>query len=430
MAEQSALPAHQHPHRRTAAEVEWWQDPDDAPLPRDHQDPPPEVPRLSLWSVDAILARENPGWLVEGLFAVGALVIVYGKPSSAKTFVVLDMALSIASVRSWLDYAVKSPGRVVYVAGEGGGGLKKRIQAWMLQHPGSSLREAQFILESVQLLKAEDVDLLLTRIGKRRPTLVVLDTLATCMDGGDENSSKDMSLAIAAAKKIIRATGATVILVHHTGKRDGSGERGHSGLRGAADTMLLVETKKGASGDKLVQVSTTKQKDEDACLPITARLTCLRVGTSDDGKPVTSCVLQATAETPSSDAELPVALARALSVLAGQFPNGASSTQWRTALQPTNGPAVPKKTYQNHRAALLARGLVEEVPGRRHRYRVTAAGNAALGCDAPNVPTADNAEVNDCAGAEVCLSSASGTEPQGAPALTGEPDAANAVDRS
>ena len=62
---------------------------------------------------------------------------------------------------------------------------------------------------------------------------------------------------------------------------------------------------------------------------------------------------------------------------------------------------MPKKTYHTHRNALLARGLVEGVPGRGHHYRVTADGKAALVCDAPNVPTADNAEANDCASAEV-----------------------------
>jgi hypothetical protein len=86
------------------------------------------------------------------------------------------------------------------------------------------------------------------------------------------------------------------------------------------------------------------------------------------------------------------------------------------------------KTYHNHRSELLTRGLVEGVPGRKHHYRVTAAGKAALGCPAPNLPTADHAEVNACASAEVCRSSPSGTQPQGAPALTGGPDAANAVD--
>ena len=165
-------------------------------------------------------------------------VVVYGPPASAKSFLVLDWALSIASGRSWLGYEVISPGRVVYVVGEGAGGLRKRLQAWMQEHPHATVPDGFFIPEPVQLLKNEDVELLLTRIVRRRPVLVILDTLATCMDG-DENSSKDMSLAIAAAKRIIGVTGATVILVHHTGKK-GVEERGSSALRGAADTMMLV----------------------------------------------------------------------------------------------------------------------------------------------------------------------------------------------
>jgi AAA domain-containing protein len=419
------------PNGRIVDGPEWPQDPEDAPPPRDDGYTSPVILRMSLWSIEDILARASPKWLLEHLFALGALVVVYGAPGCAKSFLVLDWALSIAAGRSWLDYEVISPGRVVYVVGEGAGGLRKRVQAWMQEHPQDTIPEAFFIPEPVQLLNKEDVDMLLTRIVRLRPVLVILDTLATCMDG-DENSSKDMSLAIAAAKRIIRETGATVILVHHTGKR-GDGERGHSTLRGAADTMMLVRAKTDASGGKLVEVVNTKQKDEDACLPITAQLTCVRVGTTDDGEPLTSCVLQATGATPSFSGELGVGVARTLSMLVERFPNGTSSTLWRESLQANDGPPLPKRTYQNHRGELLERGLVELVPGRRDHYRATAEGKALLhppACEAATVTTMNNSDASDSASAEVCRSSAIGTEPQDGTAPSTECDSrANAVDR-
>jgi hypothetical protein len=388
--------SHQYPNGQIVGEPEWPQDPEDAPPPRDFSDTPPAMPRMGLLSIEAVLARMNPKWMLEHLFALGALVVVYGAPGCAKSFLVLDWALSIASGRSWLDYKVISPGRVVYVVGEGAGGLRKRLQAWMQEHPQATVPEAFFIPEPVQLLNKVDVELLLTRIRRLRPVLVILDTLAMCMDG-DENSSKDMSLAIAAAKQIIRETGAAVILVHHTGKR-GDGERGHSALRGAADTMMFVRLKKDASGGKLVEIMNTKQKDEDTCLTVIAQLTCVRVGTTDDGEPLTSCVLQATGATPSCSDELGAGLARTLSMLVERFPNGTSSTRWRAALQANDGPRLPKRTYQNHRGALLQRGLIELVPGRRDHYRATTQGGTALRsaerCDGGND---GQLGANDCA---------------------------------
>jgi AAA domain len=435
------------PHRD-----EWWdpaleEEPPELPLPREiavpvarrtipppvfkggqlrRVEPPPpaparpiDPPRLCLQSVEEVLNLQSHMWLLKPLFTRGALVVLYGPPGGGKSFLALDWALSIASGRSWLDYDVLDPGPVVYVVGEGKGGLKKRIRAWLQEH-GQVTAPAGFILEPVQLLKEDDIVLLLNRIGPSKPVVVVLDTLATCMDGGDENSSKDMSLAIAAAKRIIRETGATVILVHHTVKR-GDDERGHSALRGAAETMMLVQTKKGASGGKLILVSNTKQKDEEQCLPITAELKYVDVGTTDDGEPLTSCVLQSAGATPSSYGELPASMTRTLSVIADRFPDGAASTLWRKALKPSNGRQLATRTYHNHRRALLERGLVEPMPGIADHYIATAEGKAlaSRARQCADVTTTDSRDASDCCGAEVCRSSASGTDPQDGAARSG-----------
>ena len=52
----------------------------------------------------------------------------------------------------------------------------------------------------------------------QRPALIIVDTLARCMVGGDENSAKDMGLFIAHADALRKETGATVLIIHHTGK--------------------------------------------------------------------------------------------------------------------------------------------------------------------------------------------------------------------
>jgi hypothetical protein len=395
----------------------------------------PQPPRLDdpprLLSVDEVLNLQSPKPLIKHLIGRGALVVVYGPAASAKSFLVLDWGLSIGSGHPWLDHEVIDPGPVVYVAAEGKGGLNKRVRAWLQGHRQGTVPNAFFIPEPVQLLKGTDVDLLVSRLARRPPALVIFDTFAMCFDG-DENHSKDMSLAIAAAKRIIRETGATVILVHHTGKR-GLNERGHSALRAAADTMILVEAKKDAFGGTLIVVSNTKQKDEEAFPEITARLERVTVGTTDDGEPLTSCVLQSTSATPSSSGELPEGLARTLSILADRFPDGASSTLWRAALQPNGGPQLATRTYHNHREALLERRLIEQIPGFRDYYRATSEGKELLHVGERNTPiatTTDGADANGDASAEVRHPSASGTEPQDGTVPGRECDSrANAADR-
>jgi len=75
------------------------------------------------------------------------------------------------------------------------------------------------------------------------------------MIGADENSARDMGLAIAAVRAIITALGCAVLLVHHTGKNAVS-ERGSSALRGNADSMIRV-----SSYDDLLLIENTKAKD-------------------------------------------------------------------------------------------------------------------------------------------------------------------------
>ena len=83
--------------------------------------------------------------------------------------------------------------------------------------------------------------------------LVVVDTLARAIAEGDENTADDMGAPIAVLDRVREATGAHVMLIHHTGKDEARGIRGHSSLNGAADMTLHV-TK---DGDEVTTTTTT-----------------------------------------------------------------------------------------------------------------------------------------------------------------------------
>jgi len=232
--------------------------------------------------VDEILNGEWPEYLVDGILDRGNLGVIYGEPASFKTFVALDLAARVALGVPWHGQHHTRMASVVYVMAEGQLGLRLRLSAWLrvvrqcvstdptlnLDDIKEALRPRFFAFDdAVPLIEATEVDnfiAALLRLAEdiaEMPGLIVLDTLARCFLGGDENSSRDMGLLVEACNAIRKRTGAAVLLIHHTGK-DKELERGSSALRAAADSMLKVtrgEPLEGAEGRARVTVE--KRKD-------------------------------------------------------------------------------------------------------------------------------------------------------------------------
>lgn len=146
-------------------------------------------------------------------------------------------------------------GSVLYVAAEGAYGLHPRFTAWEYGWHRTIADDTLAVLpEPVNLLDPTAVDELAQLAAGR--ALVVIDTLARCMVGADENSAKDMGEAVDAAYRLRDATdGGTVLLVHHTGK-DGDTTRGSSALESGVDTVYKTK------GDaRLIDLTRTKRKD-------------------------------------------------------------------------------------------------------------------------------------------------------------------------
>lgn len=204
-----------------------------------------------------------------------SLVALYGASGAGKTFVALDYAATTAQAAP-----------VVYIAGEGAVGLAARKLAWCRHHQHGA-GELFFVPQAVNLLDEAEVSALIGLIAPLRPALLVVDTLARCMIGGDENSASDMGLFVTACDEIKVATGATVLVVHHTGKT-GALERGSSALRAACDQMIGL-----ANDDGIITLSCEKSKDASPFNQRTLRLLPVETGrTGEEGQPETSCVLE------------------------------------------------------------------------------------------------------------------------------------------
>ena len=190
-----------------------------------------------------------------------SLAATYGRPGTAKSFVAISMALAVVTGTPWFGHAVHR-GPVLYVAGEGTSGLAQRQRAWQDACDIDDLEGMFWLPCAVNLLQADWSRGLAELAADLGVVLVVIDTLARSMVGGDENKSGDMAQAIEAADVIRRKSGATVDLVHHTPK-DGETLRGHSALEGAVDTAILIKRGSNPSGDPnpIFTLTTEKQKD-------------------------------------------------------------------------------------------------------------------------------------------------------------------------
>lgn len=205
-----------------------------------------------LLSADELHQLPEPKWLVEDHITDG-LSVMYGQPGSGKTFLALDWALSVATGHRWRGKDVlHAP--VVYVSGEGGGGMARRISAWQSDTQQFTPR-LYAIIGTVQLTSRDHVLALRDDVHTTGAKLLVIDTLARSMAGADENSSQDMGLVIQGLDWIRRTTNCATLIVHHSGV-ERTRPRGSTALFGAADTLVQVDGKDGA-----VTVSCEKQKE-------------------------------------------------------------------------------------------------------------------------------------------------------------------------
>lgn len=245
---------------------------------------------LRVYSISELMALPPQSWLVKGVIPKTGMGIVYGDSGSGKTFITIDLALSIARGLTWQSCRVKNPTGVLYVSAEGGGAMSSRLKAYA-KHHDTDLSALPFGVVTVGLnLRGGDAQKVIDGCNEMRNQgkpigLVIFDTLNRTMGGGDENSSKDMGEYLDAVAKVAEKTGTFVLVVHHSGKDSKKGARGHSSLRAAVDTELEVK----AEGETQI-LKVTKSRDGLTGNEYAYKREVIVVGTDADLEDVTSCV--------------------------------------------------------------------------------------------------------------------------------------------
>ena len=216
-----------------------------------------------------LAAVADPKWLVEGMLPRGAYALLVGPRASFKSFVALDVALSVARHGVGLGERAAWGGRVVeggpvlVAVGEGRSGVRRRVEAWEAMH-GAGLPTTGLVLgDPVPLVSAGAADLEVFVEGALRASpggyrLVVIDTVGRAMQGVNENAQEHASNFTRMVEALTRGLGCTVLALHHSGHGEDGRARGSSVFEADADAVFVLRRDEQS---RLVTVGNSKQKD-------------------------------------------------------------------------------------------------------------------------------------------------------------------------
>ena len=221
----------------------------------------PANPFIAALLDEAGLAElEPPSPLVEDWLHLHSLAFLLGPPKKGKTFVALDIAMSVACGVEWFGGTEVTQGKVLYILGEGVAGVGRRVEAWREAHPEAGVAAIEFLPIPTQLRDEQHLAWILEMVEDRQPVLLVLDTLARSIVGVEENSARDIGEAVSALDAIKAQSRACVLVVHHTGKDATRGARGSSALGGAWDSAMVL----AVDEDGRTTLTNTDQKEAES----------------------------------------------------------------------------------------------------------------------------------------------------------------------
>ncbi len=253
---------------------------------------------FTLTPVAELLNQPEPlRWLIPGYLIPECLALVFGDPAAGKSLLAIDWTASIATGRPWNGGRAPRKGPVIYIAGEGHFGIRRRFKAWAQHYKcETELRDAPLFVSDMAAAigdpaNVEQVAATVAAIAEEHgePELIVIDTLHRNLGAGDENSSQDMAMFVKGADTLRERFKSAVLVVHHSGHMEKGRARGSSSLRAAVDTEFCLESSQ--SGDRAM--TCTKMKDGPTPPPLGFELVQVELPwIAEDGTPETSVVLE------------------------------------------------------------------------------------------------------------------------------------------
>ena len=193
------------------------------------------LPVSFAWELSA--APPERRWLIDPLWSLQAVGIVGGEPKCCKSFLALDMAVSVASGAPCLrrfPVGLKGP-VLLYCAEDALHIVRSRLEG-ICHASAVSLHTLDLHVitsPSLRLDQAADQSRLADTLQSLRPVLLVLDPFVR-LHRIDENSSGEVAPLLAYLRDLQRRFSVSVVLVHHARKSSGHLRAGQA-LRGSSE---------------------------------------------------------------------------------------------------------------------------------------------------------------------------------------------------
>ena len=207
-------------------------------------------------------------WLVEQLWGASSVGLIGGAPKCSKTWLGLDLALSVATGTPCLGrYAVPEPGPVlVYLAEDALPVVRERVQG-MARHRGLELDVVDVHVITAPTLRLDGephCSRLFETARRLRPRLLLLDPLVR-LHTRDENNAGEVAGLLAYFRSLQRRLDLSVILVHHTRKNAAGGVAAGQGLRGSGDLHAFGDSNLYLRRSSQRLVLTSQHRAAPAC---------------------------------------------------------------------------------------------------------------------------------------------------------------------
>lgn len=204
--------------------------------------------------------RPPTPFLVQNVIPESGFTLLTGLSGSGKSFISVDISLSVAHGREWAGKKVQK-GRVLYVAMEGQNGVIQRSKAWHKVNNLDYTRDYAVVEHNFTLHDKAKVAALKKTVENFQPILIVVDTVSHAMVGWDENKASEMNEFINRLMELKSIHGSTILLVHHQAKdtsNDHQKSRGSNSLPAAADASFNTSKRVNS---RYIEVKCLKQKD-------------------------------------------------------------------------------------------------------------------------------------------------------------------------
>lgn len=200
--------------------------------------------------------KEPENYLIKPFITERTIIVIAGEPASGKSWMGLDLSMSLSMGKSWLGYET-SQGAVLYLDQESGK-FADRFKMSLKSHDvNNSLNMPLIIVPPIGIDLFDDQnkwdEMIEEMIIKYKFKLVVIDSLSAVIGEADENSSGHMTIIFSKLRRIVNRTACCFIILHHLNRQGSS--RGSGAIRAACDIHAVLSQKKG-----VIKIKTDKNR--------------------------------------------------------------------------------------------------------------------------------------------------------------------------